>query len=242
MLPNGVLSPNGQRPAWLCASLFRNKVHNQQHAADPQPRRQPPNRLPGVVEMVQPPPDSRDVEAEQFGPVQLGGVGQEVALDRARRPHRRDLRRGRELVEALDHVGREVEGLDGGHGGAEGAGDHARAAGVVEEGGGALVLGDADEVEVLLDEGCELEQDFLLPWFDVISSGQVVEKGAVCGGEVCGGSGCCCHGFLLYGLWGKKKFFLALLKRLARKWGVLCLVGISFVVYFDKAEKAVERA
>ncbi len=61
--------------------------------------------------------------------------------------------------------------MDGGDEGTEGAGDHAGAAGVVEEGGGFGVGGDADEGEVLLDVGCNLESELVLPGFDVVFGG-----------------------------------------------------------------------
>ena len=53
------------------------------------------------------------------------------------------------------------------------------------------MLGDADNVEVLLDVVCDLEGDLLLPWFNVVFGCKVVEEGAICGCEV-GGLGC--HG------------------------------------------------
>ena len=53
------------------------------------------------------------------------------------------------------------------------------------------MLGDADEVEVLLDVVCDLESELLLPGFDVVFGCEVVEEGAVGGCEV-GGWGC--HG------------------------------------------------
>ena len=68
----------------------------------------------------------------------------------------------------------------------EGAGYHTRAAGVVEEGDGIGVLGDADEVEVLLDVVCDLEGELVLPGFCVVFGGKVVEEGAVGGCEVGG--------------------------------------------------------
>ena len=75
--------------------------------------------------------------------------------------------------------------MDGGYGGAEGTGYHAGAASVVEEGGGVGVLGYADEVEVLLDVGCDLEGELVLPGFCVVFGCEVVEEGPVGGCEVC---------------------------------------------------------
>ena len=51
--------------------------------------------------------------------------------------------------------------------------------------------GDADEVEVLLDVGCDLEGELVLPGFGVVFGCEVVEEGAVGGCEVGGGG---CHG------------------------------------------------
>ncbi len=124
--------------------------------------------------MVQAASHGRDVEIAEFGPVERCGgflIREEIAVDRAGVSHGGDLGRGGEVVEAGDHVWGEVEGLDGGDGGAEGAGDHAGAAGVVEEGDGVGVLGDSDEGEILLDEVCHLEGDLLLPRFDVVFGG-----------------------------------------------------------------------
>ena len=55
------------------------------------------------------------------------------------------------------------------------------------------MLGDSNEVEVLLDVVCDLEGHLLLPWFNVIFGREVVKEGAVGGFEVCGG-GSGCHG------------------------------------------------
>ena len=85
--------------------------------------------------------------------------------------------------------------MDGVYGGAEGAGDHAGAASVVEEGDGGvvLVLGwDVDEGEVFLDEVGGLEGGFLVPGFDIVFGSEVVEEGAVgfCEGVGLGGHFC----------------------------------------------------
>ena len=48
------------------------------------------------------------------------------------------------------------------------------------------MLGNADEVEVLLDVVCDLKGELVLPGFDVVFGGKIVEEGAICGCEVCG--------------------------------------------------------
>ena len=47
------------------------------------------------------------------------------------------------------------------------------------------MLGDADEIDILLDVICNLEGHLLLPWTNAMF-GQVVKEGAVCGCDVCG--------------------------------------------------------
>lgn len=183
-LVNRVISPSRQ-PTLL---RLLHKVNNEQYPSDPKSLRKSLDRSRRVGEMMQAPTHSHDVEIAKSWPVKLGwwlAIREQVALDRARLSYRWDLGGGCQLVEARDHRWGEIEGFDGGYEGAEGTGDHAGAAGVVEQ-CGTWVFGNADEVEVLLEEVCDLEGHLLLPGVNVVFGGEIVEEGGVCGREVCG--------------------------------------------------------